>query len=339
MLERGHWYMKIKNPHDKFFKETFGNVTVAGDFLTNYLPATVIKYIDIETLDPQKDSYIDEKLEETFSDLLFKANIAGDEGYVYLLFEHKSYPDKGIAFQLLRYMVDIWEAKMDKEMGRLPIILPLVVYHGKSNWRIPSSLGSILNGYDELPADLKVYVPNFDYLLYDITDYSDTDIKGVAQTRIGLTLLRDIFTSDTEELLQSFYRSVDYLNELEDRQTGIEYFETMIRYISSAAKNLTKKDVERILKKIETNYQEGSEIAMTLADMWREEGMEKGIEKGMRKGLIEMVDQGLIAKFKKVPNDISEGIQELDTPVLKAIVIKIMSDEGFKSLDEIREYL
>jgi len=30
--------MKIDNPHDKFFKETLGNVIVAKDFLHNYLP-------------------------------------------------------------------------------------------------------------------------------------------------------------------------------------------------------------------------------------------------------------------------------------------------------------
>lgn len=78
--------MKLKNPHDLFFKGTFGNVTVAGDFLTNYLPESVVRHIDIATLEPQKDSFIDEKLEETYSDLLFQANIYGNEGYIYFLF-------------------------------------------------------------------------------------------------------------------------------------------------------------------------------------------------------------------------------------------------------------
>lgn len=335
--------MRLKNPHDLFFKETFGNATVAGDFLTNYLPASVSRYIDIESLDPQKDSFIDEKLEETFSDLLFKADIAGDEGYIYFLFEHKSYPDKGIAFQVLRYMVDIWETKMDKDMGQLPIVIPLVVYHGKSNWRIPSSLGTMLNGYEKLPDDLKVYIPNFDYLLYDITGYSDKEIKGVAQTKIGLTLLRDIFSSDTEKLLASFYRSIEYLNELEDRQTGIEYFETMIRYILGSKTRLTKKDMGKIVQMIGNTFPEGSGMSMSLADILRDEGIQvgrqEGVEIGVRKGLVEMVNQGLISKFKKVPTDISDGIQGLDTPALKAILLKIMSDEGFNNLDEVREYL
>lgn len=51
--------MKISNPHDKFFKETFGNVTVAKDFLANYLPESVINHINIDTLEAQKDTFID----------------------------------------------------------------------------------------------------------------------------------------------------------------------------------------------------------------------------------------------------------------------------------------
>lgn len=332
--------MHLKNPHDKFFKETFGDVTVAGDFLINYLPESVLEYIDIDTLDPQKDSFIDEKLEETFSDLLFKADIAGNEGYIYFLFEHKSYPDKGIVFQVLRYMVEIWEAKLDREIGRLPIVIPLVVYHGKTNWRIPSSLGSILNGYDKLPDELKVYIPNFDYLLYDLSRYSDDEIKGVAQTKIGLTLLRDIFSPDTEKLLESFFRSVAYLNELEDRQTGVEYFETMIRYILGSSTRLTKKDMEKMIQRIETVFPEGSDMSMTLADILREEGIEIGMEKGMEIGgeraLADMATRILVGKFKRVPADVKAAIQKLDTPTLQELIMKIIT---FEKLDEIREYL
>ncbi|MEA1975711.1 MAG: Rpn family recombination-promoting nuclease/putative transposase, partial [Bacillota bacterium] len=38
--------MKIQNPHDKFFKETFSNVAVAKDFINNYLPKNIINIID-----------------------------------------------------------------------------------------------------------------------------------------------------------------------------------------------------------------------------------------------------------------------------------------------------
>ena len=40
------------------------------------------------------------------------------------LFEHKSYASEDIAFQLLKYMIEIWEAKIKKEgTNELPIII------------------------------------------------------------------------------------------------------------------------------------------------------------------------------------------------------------------------
>lgn len=50
--------MKLKNPHDLFFKGTFGNTTVASDFLINYLPESTVKHMDMTTLSLQKDGLL-----------------------------------------------------------------------------------------------------------------------------------------------------------------------------------------------------------------------------------------------------------------------------------------
>ncbi|MBE1557093.1 Rpn family recombination-promoting nuclease/putative transposase [Sporosarcina limicola] len=345
--------MKIQNPHDKFFKETMGNLETAKDFLANYLPESVMRVVNLDTLEPQKDSFISPELEESFSDLLFEVDISGKESYLYFLFEHKSYPDKGIALQLLKYMIEIWEAKMNKEFVKgLPIIIPLVMYHGTSHWRTVSSLGEMLLGYDELPEDLKIYVPNFNHVLYDVSVYADEDIKGNAKTRILLTLLRDIFTKDGDKLQESIIRSIRYLNELEDRQTGTEYLETIIRYVLSAGNSLTKRNVKQMITQIEMNYPEGSEMTMTMAEMWMEEGMEKGMEKGLEKGMKKGLEKGLekggaaalsetaiqllTEKFGKVPQDMKDGISKTDTAILKLLLVNSFR---FQELDEARKYI
>ena len=79
------------------------------DFVTYYLPSSIVKQIDINTLEPQKDSFINKDLEEVFSDLLFKVDMNREQGYLYLLFEHKSYQSRNIAVQLLKYMSEIWD--------------------------------------------------------------------------------------------------------------------------------------------------------------------------------------------------------------------------------------
>ena len=176
--------MKVQTPHDKFFKETIGKVEVAEDFLNNYLPESIKNIVDTRTLEPQKDSFIDEELKETFADMLFKVDIDGKEGYIYFLFEHKSYTSKNVSLQLLKYMTAIWDAKAkNKKKDELPVILPLLIYHGKDRWNAGNTLGNIIKGYENLPDDVKKYIPNYEYLVYDISRYTDDEIKGSAYLR------------------------------------------------------------------------------------------------------------------------------------------------------------
>lgn len=279
--------MKLQNPHDKFFKETFGKAEIAKDFLNNYLPQNIVKIVDMNTLEPQKDSFIDKELKEIFADMLFKVNIEDEEGYVYFLFEHKSYTSKNISFQLLKYMIEIWEAKIKNEKtDELPVIIPLVIYHGKDKWNIKNTLVDMIKGYDKLPQGMQKYIPNYEYLIYDISRYTDEDIKGELKLRILLTIFRDIFTKDDKVLQETVLRSIEYLRELEQQQASIEYFETLMKYIFSARTHLTKEAANEIIRKIETTYPEGSEVVMTLAEQFREEGTMRGLEKVVRKSII-----------------------------------------------------
>lgn len=325
--------MKVQNPHDRFFKETFGKVEVAKDFLNNYLPENIIRIIDIDTLEPQKDSFINQELQEGFSDLLFKANINNREGYIYFLFEHKSYIGKDIAFQLLRYMVEIWGAKIKKEKAdELPVIIPLVVYHGKDHWKIGTTLGEMITGYEDLPEAIKKFTPNYEYLLYDLSRYTDDEIKGEAQLRILFTTFRDIFTKDSKGLQDSIFRAVSYLRELDDKQTGIEYFETLMRYIFSARVDLTRADFNAVVKKIETTYPEGSEAVMTLAEIFKEEGREEG----RRETLVRTAIKLLTKKFGLLPEEIKTGISKLDIPTLEVMLDGILD---YENLEEVKRYL
>jgi predicted transposase/invertase (TIGR01784 family) len=105
----------LHNPHDVLFKEMFSQQEIAADFLRNYLPPKVVAHLQLDALDVQPDSFIDEELREHYSDLLFRAPLIDpsdeqDEAHadaqvalVYILFEHKSYNDRQTPFQLLRY--------------------------------------------------------------------------------------------------------------------------------------------------------------------------------------------------------------------------------------------
>jgi len=139
------------NPHDRFFKETFSRIEVARDFVTSALPSEVLARLDLDTPELSKDSYVDERLRSSYSDLLYRVTLAGDagDGLVYLLMEHKSAPDRTTAFQLLRYVVRIWEQRLHQNRKLCPII-PLVVYHGRRKWSAARSLRELVQAPEEL---------------------------------------------------------------------------------------------------------------------------------------------------------------------------------------------
>ncbi len=46
----------VKNPHDRFFKETFSRAEVALDFVHNYIPPEIAALLEPVTLEISKDT-------------------------------------------------------------------------------------------------------------------------------------------------------------------------------------------------------------------------------------------------------------------------------------------
>ena len=97
----------IKTPHDLFIRAAMAHREVAREFFEQNLPANIRAVVDLETLQLKKESYVDEDLSEVISDLLFSVDFNKRKGYLYLLVEHQSTPDKFMTLRLLKYMVEI----------------------------------------------------------------------------------------------------------------------------------------------------------------------------------------------------------------------------------------
>jgi predicted transposase YdaD len=133
--------------HDALFKHAFSNPEHARGVLATALPSEVAARIDFASLVPQPTTFVDATLEDRHADLLFSARIAGREGLLYLLWEHKSEPDHLTPLQVLRYMVRIWDhhlavlAEEQKERPRkVPVIVVVVLHHGPGGWTAASLL-------------------------------------------------------------------------------------------------------------------------------------------------------------------------------------------------------
>ena len=313
----------IQNPHDRFFKETMTDPHIAQDFFTNYLPADLLHVIDLKNLALEKDSFIDQGLEEAYSDLLYKTHIQGKVGYLYFLFEHKSYQDPETPLQLLKYMVKIWEQKPNKKKaGGLPVIVPIVIYHGETAWRAGQNFSQQFADLDVFPERIKKCIPDYEYIIYDFSPLGDEEIKGGVMLRIFLELIRAAFHKEPAHFINVINQSILALKELKGKSGAIGYLETIVRYMLSARGDI---EFEEVKREVQKKSMEGSDIIMTIAEKLIKEGMEKGIKEGMEKGMKEGMKEG---KKEGIEKGMKESMEK---------VAKKMLAEG-ESIEKIARY-
>jgi hypothetical protein len=182
--------------HDHLVKYTFNDVEHARGILATALPARIVEVTDLTSLSLRPGSFVDESLQDCYSDILYAARIKGREALLYFLLEHKSNPDQLTPLQVLRYMVRIWDqhlASLPKkrrgEVRRLPAIVPIVLHHGTEGWTAAVRFEELLDVDDALLAVLGEHVPKFSLVLDDLGKQSDDDLYARAATAFARLVL------------------------------------------------------------------------------------------------------------------------------------------------------
>jgi predicted transposase/invertase (TIGR01784 family) len=296
----------IRNPHDLFFRETFSRVEIAHDFIENYLPAEVVAALDLDTLELQKGSFVDEELREHFSDLLYRVQQQnGDEANVYLLLEHKSSPDVLVAFQLLRYMVRIWERAQREKVRPLPPVIPIVVYHGWEKWQVSENFTGLFEG----PEALRPYWPNFRYELQDLNQVDETDIRGNLLLKAALLTLIRSFDPALPNHLTDIFR---YVAGLPDRNMAVEFLQIVVIYVSVVAKDVT---AEQVSNAIDAAFKDdGGAIMGGFVEALIERGKQEGLKEGLQEGqqaLRNTILDLLLLRFDAASTSITNRIGEI----------------------------
>ena len=325
---------QLSTPHDEFFKKVFSRQDAARSFLKHYLPPDITSLLDLDDLTIAKDSFVDDELRSHHSDILY--NVALQDGnrsaHVYVLFEHKSYPDREVSFQLLRYMMRIWEQRRGRQTALHPIF-PVVVCHGKTKWRYPLDFASLI---ENLPEEMQPYIPDYSYQLCDLSQYSDEAIIGTVHLQIVLLLLKYALRGEFWEKLPSIlHLFVELLRS--ERQTALAYFETMLRYISAVRKD--KSDAE-MRDAVREAFPAGGEVMETILERWAERGFQRGLQQGKQEGirqerlhsLLDSIAWGLELKFGV------EGLRILpEIRKIEDVDVLLTIREGLKLVDTLAE--
>ena len=166
---------ELNNPHDKFFKGAMGMISIARPMLVKYLPKDLLDKLDLDTLEIDPNSYINDELKETFSDIVWSCRIKNShkQRKIAFLFEHKSYKPDYPHFQLIDYQRNSWKMQIAAKQKPVPI-LPIIFYHGLEKWVVEP----FDSYFGEVEAEMLQFLPCFNYILINLQDYNFYAQKG-----------------------------------------------------------------------------------------------------------------------------------------------------------------
>ncbi|PAZ48576.1 Rpn family recombination-promoting nuclease/putative transposase, partial [Escherichia coli] len=199
--------MKKKNttptPHDATFRQFMTQPDIARDFMELHLPAELRAICDLSTLKLESGSFIEDDLRQYFSDILYSLKTSGgNDGYVHVLIEHQSSPDKHIASRMFRYAVAAMQRHLDAGHKKLPLVIPVLFYTGK---RSPYPYSTRwLDEFEEPELAGKLYSSAFP--LVDVTVIDDEDIMNHRRMAALTLLMKHIRQRDMMELLDRLPR-------------------------------------------------------------------------------------------------------------------------------------
>ena len=275
---------RINNEHDKIFRTVLDKKTDVSKFLNKFLGLN----IKTEELEKYNSSYIDPKFKNKEADIVYRIK----DKNIFLLIEHQTKIDKKMPIRLLEYSATIIESAIeDTKYKPKPRVIPIVLYTGKTKWKIENEAIEKQQFFKE------VKLIDGEFNLIDINDFSK---KELLEDDIFITKMMLVEKCKDEiEMVQALEKIENKIKE-EDKST----FRRIIKEIWSL--RIGTENASKILEKIE----EGSGNMMAVMEMLlaenekyinigRQEGMKKGRLEGGKQKIKEIVQKMLAENFTK----------------------------------------
>ena len=202
----------------------------------------------------------------------------------------------------MRYVTRIWDRYRTEHPTRtsLPLVVPVVVYHGRAPWRQATELGELLDIDPEWAADpgAAELVPRFRFLLDDLSVADEQVLRArplTAPTRVTLFLL--VRASANPTLARELTAWVADLRAVLDRSGGRATFEALVTYIQLVADGSTE-NLRPVLAEVGPDAEEAY---VTIAEQLRAEGETRG----RAAALLQLLE----LKFGPVPADMADAVR------------------------------
>src|SRR5690625_2612219 len=134
------------------------------------------------------------------------------------------------------------------EFAELPVVLPIVFYHGKQPWNYPNDMRKFVPNYAKLHPTMKDSLPLFTYTFINLQQQDDQFIEQYdGLTRVFMTAFKYVF-ADIDTLLKKFMISMSEFRGVIAYEEFVYYIEMMLIYFSATHKDFTEEKLQQSIQ-------------------------------------------------------------------------------------------
>ena len=288
----------MSHDHDSSYKFLFSTPELVRDLILGFVPDEWLHSLDYTTLEKVPGSYITEDFRSRADDIVWRVKVGGEWVYLYLLIEFQSSVDKYMALRMMVYQGLLYQDLIKRGEvladGRLPPVLPIVLYNGSARW---SAVTDVFELIPLVPGLVEQFKPRLKYLLIDENAYTDSELSSVKN------LVAAVFRIEHPASPEAIGQLLGLLNEwLSDRPDLRRMFALWIRA------TLMRKVEYRIVLPLIDDLQELNIMLAERLKEWAHGYKAEGIQQGMQQGEVLALQRLLSKRFGVIPSDITVQI-------------------------------
>ena len=314
--------------HDHAYKLLFSHPQMVADLLRGFVREGWVQQLDFSTLEPVSGHYVSDDLREREDDCIWRVRWGKAWLYVYLLLEFQSSVDPFMAVRIMTYLgllyQDLIKAKVLTPSGKLPPVLPLVLYNGAQRWSAAQNIAELI---EVVPGGLEHYRPQLQYLLLDEGCFEESELAGLRNLAAALFRLENSREpQDVERVLTCL---LDWLSAPEQRELR-RAFTVWLRRVLLPSR-LPGVDLPQVTDLLEMKAMLAERV-QEWTRKWKQEGMEEGRQEGRQEGQAELLVRILEHKFGPLPPAYQQRILAAGPDDIWRWVDRVLSAEALEQV-------
>ena len=310
--------------YDGLYHRLFSHPRMVAEMLREFVAGPWLDDLDLDGMERLNAKFHAGTSERRDGDMIWRIpRRGGGDTYLVLLLEFQSTPDHWMALRALVYAGLLWQHLVAEKRlpldGRLPPVLPVVLYNGDRRWAAPLALNELVGLPENSP--LWRWQPHMRYHMVDEGAFGDEDLAG-RETLPALLFRLESFP-DPEQIVGL----ADALVAWFVRHPGFEGLRAIFAEMLGSLMGPLAPGVA-----VPKELLEVRDMLATRAETWKQQWLQEGRQEGRQEGEAAFLVRLLERRFGALPDWAKDRIATGDTVALEEWGLRVLDASSLEDV-------